>query len=210
MEFLGFDDVRRTLRRAVLRRRRLLAALLVGIAVFATLSVLAPPPAATVSVVVAAADLPSGTVLAEDDVVVAHLPAEAVPDGALGPSYVVGRTIASPVRRGETLTDVRLVGEPLLEGYPGLVAIPVRLPDAAAASLLRVGDRIDLLATNPGNGETRQVGSGLPVIALPAEAGSAQRGVASGRLVVLGTTPQMSTKVTSASVRMYLTAVISR
>ena len=57
--------------------------------------------------------------------------------------------LAGPVRAGEPLTDVRLVGASLAAAYPGAVAVPVRLPDAGMAALLRVGDRIDLVAADP-------------------------------------------------------------
>ena len=63
----------------------------------------------------------------------------------------VGRVLAAPLRAGEPVTDVRLVG-PADRGPTRLVAVPVRLPDPGMVALLRVGDRIDLLATDPRGG----------------------------------------------------------
>src|SRR4051794_41930628 len=76
------------------------------------------------------------------------------PDGAVrDASAVVGRLLAAPVRRGEPLTDVRLAGAGLLgAGDADLLAVPVRLADAASAALLPAGDHRDVLAagTPPG------------------------------------------------------------
>jgi hypothetical protein len=71
-----------------------------------------------------------------------------VAGGGPGVSGVVGRVLAGAMRRGEVLTDARLVGGGLLEGYgPGVAAVPVRMADAGAVRLLKPGDRIDVLAT---------------------------------------------------------------
>jgi Flp pilus assembly protein CpaB len=141
----------RRLRRAVARHRRLVAAGLAAAAVLAALTAVRPAAPATATVWVAARDLSGGVPLSAGDLrpaAIAHdlVPAGAVPDGAA----VAGRTLAAPLRRGEALTDVRLVGGALAEGYgAGLVAAPVRLADGAAAALLRPGDLIDVLAADP-------------------------------------------------------------
>lgn len=116
----------------------------------------APPVAAddaglVTAVVVSAADLPTGTVLADGDLVATGLPAGAVPAGAAGEVVdLVGRTLAGPVRRGEPVTDVRLVGPASWSAVPaGQVAAPVRLADLGVAALLRPGDRVDVLAGRP-------------------------------------------------------------
>lgn len=204
------SDIRRSIRRAVLGRRRLLCALCAAGAVFAGLRALAPAPPDTVPVTVAAHDLAAGIVVTDDDLATVQLPEDVAPAQADDPSYAVGRTTAGPVRRGEPVTDARLVGASLLEGYPGLVAVPIRLPDRGAASLLRVGDRIDLLATDQRTGTTERVGDDIPVIALPQETGSAQSNSASGRLVVVGVTSGMSENVASAAATQHLMATISR
>ncbi|QIX28017.1 pilus assembly protein CpaB [Nocardioides sp. JQ2195] len=203
-------DVHHTMRRAVLGRRRLLCALCVVGAVFAGLRALAPAPPSTVPVTVAARDLPAGSTVAAGDVETVGFPEGTVPTDTSDAAYAVGRTTTGPLRRGEPITDARLVGASLLEGYPGLVAIPVRIPDDGAAALLRVGDRIDLLATDQRTGATERVGDDIPVIALPHRDVSGQQNALAGRLIVVGTTSELSEKVASASATRYLTATISR
>ena len=67
------------------------------------------------------------------------------------------------------MTDARLLTRSLLAGYPGLVAVPVRIGDPAAVRLLRVGDRVDLLAADPqAESAARVVGRDVPVLAIPA------------------------------------------
>lgn len=201
-------DLRHAVRRAVLGRRRLLCALCVAGAVVAGLRALAPTPPPTVPVTVAAHDLPAGSTVTAADVETVDFPEAAAPAGTS--SYAVGRTTTGPLRRGEPITDARLVGANLLEGYPGLVAVPVRIPDDGAVSLLRVGDRIDLLATDQRTGETERVGDDVPVIALPRPDEAATLQSASGRLIVVGTTPELSENVASAAATRYLMATISR
>ena len=122
-------------RRAVQARRRPLAAVLAGVAVLAALRTLAPPPVPTVEVLVAARDLAAGSVVGADDVVPAAYSPGLAPHGLADDP--VGRVLAAPLRQGEPVTDVRLVGPSLTEGYDGLVAVPVRLPDAGSVALLR-------------------------------------------------------------------------
>ncbi|RFU43071.1 hypothetical protein DZF91_03180 [Actinomadura logoneensis] len=134
------------------QRRRLLAALFAasgaGLAIFAV----QPPSPDTVRIAVAARDLAAGATLRASDVRIIPLPPAARPDGALR-NPPVGRVLSGAVRRGEILTDARVLGPGLLDGQPpGTVATPIRVADSAAARLLRPGDRIDVLAvTAPGN-----------------------------------------------------------
>ena len=65
-------------------------------------------------VVVATRDLRPGTALTSDDVRLEKRSATTIPDGSRADlSGVVGSTLASPTRRGEVLTDVRLLGSRL-------------------------------------------------------------------------------------------------
>lgn len=119
----------------------------------------APPPDGTV-VLTAARDLAAGTSLDRDDVMPVRVPRGLVPAGALtGLDDVKGRRLAAPARRGETLTDVRLVGSQLTAGLreSEQVAVPLRLADAGIAALLRPGDRVDVLATPTGCAATAAV-----------------------------------------------------
>lgn len=173
MKGLGLRD----LRRAVARHRALLAAGLAAAAVATGLSAVAPATEQGVPVLTAARDLASGATLTAEDVVAASLPLALVPTGALvEPAAVVGRLVAGPVRRGEPLTDVRLLGAGLLG--PGsasssprdarLVAVPVRVAEAATAALVQAGDRVDVLSAAPEGGSAAAVvASALPVLAVP-------------------------------------------
>ena len=201
----SFDRVRRirrAVRRQLLVRRRPLAALCVGIAVAAGLHAVTAPPPPTVEVLGAARDLPAGAVLEGDDVRLLSLPPGAVPDGST--TDAVGRTLAAPVRAGETITDVRLVGAGLADAHPDLATLPVRLPDAGLVGLLEAGDRIDLVATDPQAGGSRVVAADALVLAIPPIDVAAAATAPPGALVVLGVAPASVSGVTEASVRWFL------
>ncbi len=201
----------RTVRRAVLRRRRLLAALLAAVAVASGIRAAAAPPPARVGVLVAAHDLAAGSVLGSDDLTTARFAADTVPAGLGGSPE--GRVLAAPLRAGEPVTDVRLVGRALAASYPGLTAVPVRLPDAGMADLLRVGDRVDLVAADPQGSGASVVAADVPVLALPAPApadAGAGTGGLPGRLVVVGAGTTDVPRIADASVRYFLTFVYAR
>jgi Flp pilus assembly protein CpaB len=201
---LAASRVLGSVRRAVLRRRRLLAALLTAVAVAAGLQAVAAPPPATVAVVVAARDLPAGAELAGSDLVTAEFAPGTAPDDVVADP--AGRTLAAPVRRGEPVTDVRLVGPQLTEGLADLTATPVRLPDAGMVELLRVGDRVDLVAADPRGTGAETVVVDAPVLAIPSEAagGPGTAGLP-GRLVVLGVGPDEVDAVAAAAVGSFVT-----
>lgn len=208
----------RRVRRAVLVHRRSVAAALAGVAVLAGLRAASEPPAPSAAVVVARHDLPGGSVVTADDLARTTLPVDAVPAGAR-PSVaaLTGRVLAAPVRRGEPVTDVRLVAPALLDGYPGRVAVPVRIADAGAVALLRVGDRVDLLAASPDGGSgARVVAAGAPVIALPDPsggdglAGPDGLGLEGGGLVVVAVTEDDALLLAQAAVTSVLSVVLER
>ena len=207
----------------MLARRRLLAALLTTVAVAAGVRAVTPPAPERVSVLVAAHDLSPGTVLASTDLRAGSFTPGAVPAGALpgqATGAAVGRTLAAPMAAGEPLLPLRLVGPDLAAAYAPRVALPLRLPDAAIAALLRVGDRIDLLASDPQTGGAvtaasagaAVVASGVPVLALPAVESTPAVGATapSGRLVVVGVLPDQVPRVADAAVRSFLTITWSR
>ena len=196
----------RDLRRAVARHRALLAAGLAAAAVATGLSAVAPATEEGVLVLTAAHDLASGATLTAEDLVSASLPLALVPAGALvEPAAVVGRLVAGPVRRGEALTDVRLLGAGLL-GVGGsssstrddrLVAVPVRVAEAATAALVRAGDRVDVLSASPEGGPAAGVvAGGLTVLAVP----SVGDGMGEGALLVLAADRPSATRLAAAAV----------
>jgi Flp pilus assembly protein CpaB len=192
----------RPVRRAVLRRRRPLAALLAAVAVATGIHAAVAPPPARVPVLVAAHDLPSGSVLTGDDLAEASFAPGSVPTGLA--TGAVGRTLAGPLRRGEPLTDVRLVGPALTDGYPGVTAVPVRLPDAGTVELLRVGDRIDLVAADPQGSGAEVVAGDVPVLAIPRASSEPAAAGLTGRLVVVGAEADEVSRIADAAVRLFL------
>lgn len=196
-------DTLTRVRRRVLRRRRPIAVVLAAGAAAAALHTLAPPPPRSTDVRVAARDLPAGHVLTDADLADASVPPGVVPHGVVAdPS---GRVLAAPLRAGEPVTDVRLVGPDLVSAQPaGTVALPVRLSDAGQAALLTVGDRITLLATDPRAGTASSLAEEALVLALP-DPRHAGDGALPGRLVVVGLAQEDVQEVTSASVAAYVT-----
>ncbi|WP_435768446.1 SAF domain-containing protein [Nocardioides sp. SYSU DS0651] len=196
-------DALTAVRRRLLRRRRLIAAALVAVAVAAALHTVAPPPPETRTILVAARDLPAGEAITADDLAEARLPPGVVPRGLA--REPVGRLLAAPLRRGEPVTDVRLVGSGLAEaGTAGTVAVPVRLSDAGQAALLGVGDRIDLVATDPQARTSEVVARGATVLAVP-NGDRAADGALPGRLVVLALRSWEQHRVTTAAVTAFVT-----
>lgn len=165
-------------------------------------------PAPTVPVVVATADRPAGTVLTEADLAVARLPPDLRPDGAgAEPDPLLGRVLAAPVRAGEPLTDVRLVGTGVTALLPpGQVAAPVRLADLAVAALVRSGDRIDVLATAEGSPTAEVVAEGALVLAA-AGPGTATDGGSAGLLLV-AVPPEVAARLAAAATAATLTITL--
>lgn len=193
----------RSVRRVVLRRRRAIAALLIAVAVAAGVQAVAGPAPDTVPVVVAARDLPAGAEIGEGDLRTTRFAPGSAPEGLAADP--VGQVLAAPLRAGEPVTDVRLVGPELTAGQPGLVAIPVRLPDPGMVALLEVGDRIDLVATDPQEGGASVVADDVPVLAIPAADDQASASGLPGSLVVVGAERFQVEPLAAAAVRSFVT-----
>ncbi|MGF7121389.1 SAF domain-containing protein [Rhodococcus sp. AG1013] len=103
-------------------------------------------------VVVAARDLTPGQVLSDADLRTVDRSGADTPAGSVpAPDAALGRTVSSPVREGEILTDVRLLGPRLAEAAVGSAdarIVPVRLSDSGLAALIREGDRVDVLTVD--------------------------------------------------------------
>jgi Flp pilus assembly protein CpaB len=167
-----------------------------------------PSSPETVAVSVAARDLPGGTVLGRHDLEVRRVPAAVAPIGS--DTHALGRTLAAPVRRGEPVTDVRLVGPSLASAYPDRVVLPVRIADADAVDLLRVGDHVDLVAADPRGGRASYVAVDVPVLAVPAPSDDSSPGKLSGRLVVVAALPSDVDRIAGAAATDLLSVAISR
>ena len=89
-----------------------------------------------------------------------------------------GEVLAAPVRKGEPLTDVRVISPALIAttGSALNVAVPVRVTDGPAAlALVKAGQRIAVIATgDPGTGaaaRTHTVVEDVRVLAVPTQLG---------------------------------------
>lgn len=201
--------------------RRVLAA---ALALTAGLLLLRPDPppvavpavAAGVPVVVVARDLAAGTTLTGSDVRTVGLPAVAVPAGTVGEvRAVVGRVVAGPVRRGEPLTDARLLGPGLTAGLDAgeSTAVPVRLADPDTAALVRAGDRVDVLGT-PVQGDTGRSGDApagdAVMIATGVRVLAVLRGkeAADGALLFVAAEPSVGRRLAGAAARQRLTVAV--
>ncbi|SEG99292.1 hypothetical protein SAMN05444920_112340 [Nonomuraea solani] len=168
------------------RRRRLVAAALAALSVIS--AYWATRPATVAPVLVATRDLAPGPIRPADfrPISLSH-----PPTGALR-TTPTGQTLATPMRKGEPLTDVRLLTSFPLP--PGLVATPVRIADAAAAALVSPGSRINLLAAQEGSSTAHYLASDITVIATPATK-------TDSALLVLATTPTQAADLAAAQSR---------
>lgn len=201
----GAASALRDLRRALSRHRVLLSAGLAAGSVATAMTTLAPEAASTTAVVVAARDLTAGVPLGSGDVRTVELPAGAVPAGALvDVSAAVGRLVPGPVRAGEPLTDVRLLGAALLP--PGSeVATPVRVAERATGALVHAGDVVDVLSAAPdGSSAAATVVTAARVLSVP----FADDDPGEGSLLVLATTRTAAARLAAAAISGQLSVVV--
>lgn len=155
--------------------RRVLAAVLV-----VTAGVLALSPStlpAGESVLAVGADLPVGTALQSTDLQIVQVADP--PDGAArDPTAVIGQVLAGPVRRGEIVTDARLVDAAGPDPGPGRVAVPVRPADPAIVDLLGPGMHVAVILVDEAGAPTVLAADAVVLVATPPpERGSGDRPV---------------------------------
>ncbi|MFC6154169.1 SAF domain-containing protein [Nocardioides yefusunii] len=189
--------------------RRWIAGACVAAALWTGLGATASQGEDGTAVVVAAQDLPAGTRLDDVDLASTRFAEDQVPDGALVLDDVRGRTLASPLRRGEPVTDARLLSPGLTEHVPGRSVVPVRLGDPDVAALLRVGDVVELWAVDPRGVGHRSLSSAARVVAV-VPASARRSGGDAGPLVALAVAPGEAGGVAAAggdgSIRVVLTS----
>lgn len=185
--------------------RRAAAGALVVLAAFVALR--PDPDSDQVDVVVAAHDLPAGNQLGADDVRIEKRSAATVPDGThAGLDAVAGATLASPARRGEILTDVRILGPRHSEAVVGPRGriVPVQLADAAILDLIRPGDVVDVLATAPsGDGTADVLATDAVVVLVSGKPGSAAE--RTERVVLVALPAPAANKVAAAALTQSVT-----
>ena len=183
---------RRGGRRARTLRRMLAAALLVTAGVIAVAGRTGPVPGTRVLAVVR--DLAAGSSLQPADVATVTLPT--VPDGSLrNDSQAVGHLLSAPVRRGEVLTDARLVAADGPDPGPGRVAVPIRPVDPATVDLLTPGVHVAVLAVSE-SGQATLLAADAVVLAIPPPSKSDP----SKRLVVLGVPHAAADRITAMGI----------
>lgn len=136
--------------------RRVAAGVLVVLAAIAALR--PDPDDRRTDVVVAAHDLGPGVALTTDDVRLEKRSAATIPDGAQTTvEDVVGATLAGPSRRGEVLTDARVLGSRLtgLSAGPDARVVPLHLADAAVLDMIRPGDVVDVMGAADAGGDAK-------------------------------------------------------
>ncbi|WP_024442846.1 MULTISPECIES: SAF domain-containing protein [unclassified Mycobacterium] len=188
------------------RARRITAGALVVLA--GVTAMRSNPQGEQLDVVVARRDIAPGTALTIDDLSLESRSARTVPDGAATDVAEAAKmTPAGPVRRGEILTDVRMLGRRLTEAAAGPDAriVGVHPADAALIDLVRPGDVVDVVTAAPEDvagppGAARVLASGgivvsvsgkhnqddrVVLVALPATAAVAVAGATLGQAVTL-------------------------
>ncbi|QII00161.1 hypothetical protein BH92_10005 [Rhodococcoides fascians A21d2] len=166
-----------------------------------------------VEVITAKRDLTPGTVLTPADVVVSDWDSASVPEGALIDTGAVdGQTLTGPVRAGELLTDVRLLGSRTATTALGTEArvVPVHLADAGVSDLLREGDQVDVLTVEVQEDPNavpaaRVLASGAVVVLVSADAGGSRQ---RDRVVLLALPTDDATTVAAASLVSALTVTL--
>ena len=131
-----------------------------------------------------------------DDVVLTDYRADVRPEGSAGTlDAIVGKTVAGATRRGEPITDARILGPRLAAVSTGTAdarVVPLRLADAGVAELLREGDRVDVFTADehnrsdvPAPGPTMLAADAVVVLVTAAEGGSSGTGRAAKERVVM-------------------------
>lgn len=153
------------------------------------------PPDPGVAVFGLTRDLAAGATVSANDLTTVHttLP----PDGAVSISTAVtGRLLTGPARRGEILTDVRLVPAQGPAPGPGRVAVPIRPADPGAVELLSPGVHVAVIAVGE-NGAATTLSKDAVVLALPPPV---DRTANAKRLVVLAVPVEVADRLAAAAV----------
>jgi pilus assembly protein CpaB len=120
-----------------------------------------------ITVVKAKYQLPGGTVVSASDLVLDRVVASDAPEGVItDPLALVGKTLAVPVAENQMMTP--LTATATRTSVPqGHVIAPLRLGDAALATLLRPGDVVDVIAAGAQSEQAAVVAAGARVVTIP-------------------------------------------
>lgn len=192
----------------VTRLRQAAAVVLLVVAAVLAAGPPASSSAPTRPMLVAARDIATGSVLAGHDLHVTQVPASVLPDGHLtAERAALGRILVGAARRGEPITDARLVRQTRQSLDAGQSAVAVRLADSGVADLLRPGTSVDVVTADRGSDGRQILATGATVLTvLAAEPGN--QGVSGGRLVLLELPRAGATRVASASLTRPVTVTL--
>ncbi len=186
--------------RTVLARRVAAGALVL---VAAGLALRPDPVGSVAEVAVTTADLSPGVTLGADDVRLQKHWAATLPDGAITDlTRLVGTTLAGPVRRGEVLTDARVLGSRSagLNVGPDARMVPVHLADSAVLDVIRTGDVVDVLgAAQTGEGDQPRLLAAGAIVVLVSAAAHHPPGAGGDRVVLVALPRAAATTVAGAS-----------
>lgn len=196
------------------RARRITAGLLV---VLAAAAALRPDPGGEHRLVaVAARDLTPGIVVSGQDIRIENRSVATLPDGTEVSERIIGATLAGPARRGEVLTDARVLSPRLagLNAGGDARAVPLHLADSAVLDVIRTGDVVDVLGAPTGatgaDAHPRLVAANAVVVLVsPDEDGSAAAlGAARDRLVLVALPAAAATALAGATLVQSVTLTI--
>jgi Flp pilus assembly protein CpaB len=174
-----------------------------GLVVLAAVAAWRPDPDdQRTEVVVAARDLGPGTELTAEDVRLETRSTPTIPDGSqAGVDSVVGATLAGPARRGEVLTDVRLLGRRLAESAAGPDAriVPIHPADNALIDVLRPGDVVDVVAAAEGSAQAAAHVVATDAIVVSVSAKPKAQSAGSDRVVLVALPAASATAVAGAA-----------
>ena len=156
-------------------------------------------------------DLKPGVTLSAGDVELTKRPTAWIPDGAADAvDMVVGATLAGPSRRGEVLTDARILAARLtgLTIGPDARMVPVHLADSAALDVIRPGDVVDVLGSPTGESDAHPrllAGNAVVVTVSP---GSGGPGASNDRVVLIALPAAAANTVAGATLVQSVTLTI--
>ncbi|MGI9125581.1 MAG: SAF domain-containing protein [Mycobacterium sp.] len=192
------------------RARRIAAGFLVLLAGVA--AVRPDPGDARRDAVVVVRDLAPGITLTAEDVTLQRRAAATLPDGTrMTLDTVIGATLAGPARRGEVLTDARILGSRLagLAAGPDARIVPLHLADPAVLGLVRPGDLVDVLGAPSGDSEARpRVVASDAVVVLISPASTSLGAAGEDRVVLVALPAAAATALAGATLVQTVTLTI--
>jgi len=128
----------------------------------------------TVSLVTASVELPRGTLLTADHLVLTEFPKSSVPQTAITEiAKAIGRTVKDPLAKGELLLDNRLTELGAGRGLPPLIpkgmrAVSIQTPNISSGvtGFVMPNNKVDVLLTMHGQGGMRDPTGGGRTITL--------------------------------------------